>query len=49
MNPVPHSAAHEPGMLCSAGVQRALIAIVQVFGLATWFSASAVVPALEVE
>lgn len=33
----------------SAGVQRALIAIVQVLGLATWFSASAVVPSLQDE
>src|SRR6478752_7262360 len=32
-----------------AAVQRALIALVQVLGLAVWFSASAVVPALRGE
>ena len=33
-------------MTARPGVQRALIALVQVLGLAVWFSASAVVPAL---
>ncbi|WP_230415438.1 hypothetical protein [Micromonospora tarapacensis] len=33
-------------MMSRPGVQRALIAAVQVLSLAVWFSASAVVPAL---
>lgn len=38
-----------PAVIHSRGMQRGLIALVQVLGLATWFSASAVVPMLEVE